>query len=220
MIYRLILMQFIMVSMAWSQTDQWKNVYTQSAWAERDGWQRSDELIQYLRLKKGATVADLGCHEGYITFKLVKVVGELGKVFAVDVEEGKLEKLRKHALQQGINNIATIKGDLDNPKLPANAVDAIIIIDTYHEMEEHAKILQQLKVALKQGGRLVLCEPIDDARRNATRRDQEAKHELGIRFALEDLTQAGFKIIRQQDPFVDREKIKGDKMWLIVAEKP
>jgi hypothetical protein len=51
------------------------------------------------------------------------------------------------------------------------------------------------------------------------REDQERKHELGINYALEDLKRAGFTILKQQDPFADRSKGKGDKMWLVVAVK-
>ena len=112
-----------------------------------------------------------------------------------------------------------IKGDYDNPKLPLNALDAVIILDSYHEMDGHDKILQHIKASIKHGGRLLLCEPIADERRKLIRKDQEAKHELSISFALEDLLKAGFTILKQQDPFVDRSQEKGDKMWLIVAVK-
>jgi SAM-dependent methyltransferase len=115
--------------------------------------------------------------------------------------------------------VTLIKGDYDNPKLPINSLDAVIILDTYHEMDDHDKILLHIKAALKPGGRLVLCEPIADERRKLNRDDQERKHELGMSFALEDLQKAGFTILKQQDPFVDRSKEKGDKMWLIVAIK-
>lgn len=215
---RLIILLFISSSLL-AQSDPWKNVYTQSAWTERDSWQKADELIQQLNLKKGSTVADIGSHEGYMSFKLAKIVGEAGRVYAVDVEEPKLEKLKTHAANGGIKNIITVKGDYDNPKLALNSLDGAIIIDTYHEMDDHDKILQHIKAALKKGGRLVLCEPIDDDRRAASRSTQEGRHELGMNYALEDLQRAGFIILKQQDPFVDREKIKGDKMWMIVAEK-
>ena len=220
MMYWALVIPWFFVSISFGQTDPWKNVYTQSAWAERDKWQRADELIQLLKLNKGGTVADVGCHEGYMTFKLSKVVGDAGKVYAVDVEEQKLEKVNQYASAQKINNVITVKGEYDDPKLPLGAFDAIIIIDTYHEMDDHDEILQHLKTALKKGGKLLLCEPIADSRRKASRSEQEGRHELDIRFALQDLTRAGFKIVKQQDPFVDREKIKGDKMWVIVAEKP
>jgi len=206
-----------MISFCALGQDQWKDVYKESAWIERDAWQKPTELIKQLNIKKGSAIADIGCHEGYMTFKLSKEVGEQGKVYAVDVEQSKLDRLKAHIDQRKVSNITLIKGEYDNPQLPLSSLDAIIILDTYHEMDDHDKILQHIKSALKPGGRLVLCEPIADERKNLSRADQERKHELGMNYALDDLQRAGFKILIKQDPFADREKIKGDKMWLIVA---
>jgi precorrin-6B methylase 2 len=206
-----------MISFCALGQDQWKDVYKESAWIERDAWQKPTELIKLLNIKKGSAIADIGCHEGYMTFKLSKEVGEQGKVYAVDVEQSKLDRLKAHIDQRKVSNITLIKGEYDNPQLPLSSLDAIIILDTYHEMDDHDKILQHIKSALKPGGRLVLCEPIADERKNLSRADQERKHELGMNYALDDLQRAGFKILIKQDPFADREKIKGDKMWLIVA---
>ncbi|HEY5822799.1 MAG TPA: class I SAM-dependent methyltransferase [Cyclobacteriaceae bacterium] len=216
---KLSLLIFILISFSSIGQDQWKDVYKEAAWTERDAWQKPQELIKQLNIKKGCQVADIGCHEGYMTFKLAKEVGENGKVFAVDVNQGKLDKMKVHIDQRKVNNITLVKGDYDNPKLPSNALDAVIILDTYHEMDDHDRILQHIKAALKPGGRLVLCEPIAEERKKLTRSEQEKKHELGISFALADLEKAGFKILTRQDPFADREKIKGDKMWMIVATK-
>jgi ubiquinone/menaquinone biosynthesis C-methylase UbiE len=199
--------------------NQWKDVYLESAWTERDEWQRPNELIRYLNIREGGVVADIGCHEGYMTFKLAAVVGNSGKVYAVDVEQGKLDKLAAHISERETQNVIPVKGDYDNPRLEPNAVDAVIIVDSYHEMDNHDEILQHIKTALKPGGRLLLCEPIDDKRRTALRDAQERKHELAMHYALTDLQKAGFKIIIQKDPFIDRTAIKGDKMWLIVAGK-
>jgi len=202
-----------------SAQDQWKNIYRESAWTERDKWQRANELIVLLNITEGSQVADIGCHEGYMTIKLTKAVTEKGKVYAVDVNQSKLDLLKNHLEDRKINNVNLVKGDYDNPKLPINALDAVIILDTYHEMDDHDKILQHIKASLKNGGRLVLCEPIAETRRKLSRAEQEQKHELGINFALEDLKKAGFKIMFQKDPFVDRSKVKGDMMWVIVAQK-
>jgi len=199
--------------------NQWKDVYRESAWNERDEWQKPNELIRYLNIREGSTVADIGCHEGYMTFKLSAVVGTSGKVYAVDVEQSKLDKLATHIEERKTQNVVPIEGDYDNPRLDPGAVDAVIIVDTYHEMDDHDEILQHIKTALKPGGRLLLCEPIDDERRTASRQAQESKHELAMHYALADLQKAGFKIIIQKDPFIDRTAIKGDKMWLIVAGK-
>jgi ubiquinone/menaquinone biosynthesis C-methylase UbiE len=203
---------------AFSQ-DPWKNIYSKPAWEARDQWQRADELISLMKIPEGSHVADIGCHEGYMTFKLAREVNNSGKVYAVDVDQSKLKKLDSYIADKKLTNIQTIKGDYDNPKLPPNQLDAVIILDTYHEMDDHDKILQHVKTALKKGGRLVICEPIADERRKLSRSVQEGKHELGMSYALEDLTKAGFRIIHQKDPFVDRTKEKGDKMWVVVAEK-
>jgi ubiquinone/menaquinone biosynthesis C-methylase UbiE len=197
--------------------DQWKNVYSESAWAERDQWQRADDLIHFLKINKASHVADIGCHEGYMSFKLSKIVGDPGKVFAVDVEQNKLDKLKNHIVQRKVSNIQLVKAEYDNPKLDTNSLDAVLILDAYHEMDDHDKILQHIKAALKQGGRLLICEPIADIRRGAKRSVQEGKHELGMNFAVEDLKKAGFKILVNEDNFINREKEKGDKMWVIVA---
>ena len=199
--------------------DPWKNIYRESAWADRDTWQRADDIIDLLKIQEGSTVADIGCHEGYMTIKLSGEVKNKGIVFAVDVEQGKLDLLKKHLADRKMSNVRLVKGDYDNPKLPTNSLDAAIILDTYHEMDDHDKILEHIKASLKNGGRLILCEPIAEARKKLTRAEQEKRHELGINFALDDLKKAGFEIVFQKDPFVDRSKVKGDMMWIVVAQK-
>ncbi len=202
-----------------SAQDSWKNVYSESAWTERDQWQKADELIRYLAIKPGSQVADVGCHEGYMTVKLASAVGAQGKVYAVDVEQQKLDRLETILVKRSLRQVTAIKGDYNNPKLPLNSLDGVIILDAYHEMDSHDEILQHVKAALKPGGRLILCEAVAESRRNSTREEQERRHELGMNFALEDLRKAGFTIVLKKDPFVDRSKEKGDMMWLIVARK-
>ena len=199
--------------------DPWKNIYSQHAWEARDKWQKADELMRLMKVSAGSRVADVGCHEGYMTFKLAREVGTQGRVYAVDVEPGKIEKVRRRAEENNLRQITAIKGEYDNPKLPLNTLDAVIILDTYHEMDAHDEILRHIKNSLKKGGRLLICEPIAEARRQLSRNEQEKKHELAIVHALGDMRKAGFKIIFQQDNYIDRTKEKGDKMWVIVAEK-
>lgn len=206
----------LVTQVAFAQTDSYKNVYTESEWKARDVWQKPADIIRRMKIDKTSVVADIGCNEGYLTFKLSNVAS---KVYAVDVDQGKLDKLTRHKDERKVANVVVVKGDYDDPKLPDNTLDAVVILDTYHEMDDHDEILQHIMTALKKGGRLVICEPIAESRRNSTRSQQEAKHELSMKFALEDLEKAGFKIQEQLDPFVDREKVKGDKMWIIVAVK-
>jgi precorrin-6B methylase 2 len=197
--------------------DQWKNVYSESAWAGRDSWQKPEAILKQLGCKEGSRVADVGCHEGYMTIKLSKLVGPSGTVYAVDVDQSKVDKLKGHLEARQLSNVMALKGNPDDPHLPPGMLDAILILDTYHEMKDHDTILHHLWVSLRPGGHLVICEPIAEERRKLVREEQERNHELGLPFALEDLKKAGFTILFKQDPFVDREKIKGDKMWIVVA---
>lgn len=215
---RLILIILLSCSVALAQ-DPYKNIYSSHAWKERDAWQKPGELIKLMNIQAGSQVADIGCHEGYMSYKLSKVVGDKGKVYAVDVDQSKLDKLKKSVEESATKNISVVRGEYDNPKLPDNALDAVIILDTYHEMDDHDKILEHIRAALKPGGKLLLCEPIAEQRRNLKRSEQEGKHELGMNFALDDLEKAGFKISFQKDPYIDRTKEKGDKMWVVVAVK-
>jgi ubiquinone/menaquinone biosynthesis C-methylase UbiE len=199
--------------------DTWKDVYSESAWKDRDRWQKADELIRSLGLITGSQVADVGCHEGYMTVKLSGMVGSSGRVYAVDIEQQKLDRLKVILETRAIKNVIPTKGEYDNPMLPMNALDAVLILDTYHEMDQRDQMLRHIREALKAGGRLVICEAIADSRRESPREDQERRHELGMKYAVEDLEKAGFTIVRRQDPLVDRTKEKGDKMWIIVAKK-
>src|SRR6185436_20571570 len=88
--------------------DQWKDIYKESAWADRDKWQKADELIKQLKLQPGSKVADIGCNEGYMTFKLSSVVSNTGKVYAVDVKQEKLDKLKEHATKRSVTNIIAV----------------------------------------------------------------------------------------------------------------
>lgn len=212
------LLLFIIPCVLYAQ-DPWKNVYSQKAWAERDAWQKPQEIMKQLNIHEGSLVADVGCHEGYMTVKLAKAVGTKGKVFAVDIDQSKLDKLKINLSERKISNVTLIKGDDDNPNLATHSLDAVVIVDTYHEMDDHDKILQHVKTALKPGGRLVMCEPLADERKGKSRSDQESKHELGMNYALEDLEKAGFKILYKKEDFADRSKVKGDRMWIVTAQK-
>lgn len=214
----LILLLLLTFAPAFSQ-DQWKDVYGESAWQDRDRWQKADELIRHLGIKAGSQVADIGCHEGYLSVKLAAAVGKSGTVYAVDVEQPKLDRLKTNLEKRQLQNVKSVKGDYDDPKLPQGTLDAVIILDTYHEMDDHDEILRHVLESLRPGGRLVICDPIAETRRDKTRDEQERRHELGMNFAKDDLVKAGFELILEKDPFVDRKKEKGDTMWLLVARK-
>ena len=197
---------------------QSQNIYSEDTWEARDQWQQVPKILEAIGLKKGHHIADIGSHQGYMTFKFAKAVGNAGQVYAVDVSSRQLRVLDDLLEERKVRNVETIKSDYDDPKLKANSLDIAFIMDAYHEMDDYEDILAHIKKALNQGGKLVIMEPIAEDRRGLSRSSQEAKHELDMKYALADLEKAGYRILRQEDPFIDREAKKHDKMWLIIAE--
>lgn len=126
--------------------------------AERDQEEDPDRAIDVLKLPKGATVADIGAGSGYMTEKLSKKVGPMGKVFASDIQPGMIELLDKRIAKRKLTNVTPILGAQDDPRLPVEAVDLVIMVDVYHELSQPQLMLRHIKASLKPGGRLVLVE--------------------------------------------------------------
>lgn len=195
-----------------------QNIYSEDTWAARDKWQNVPEILSAMGLKSGDVIADIGSHQGYMTFKFSDAVGGSGKVYAVDVSSRQLRVLDDLLKERKVSNVETIKGDYDDPKLPRASLDFAFIMDAYHEMDDYEDILAHVKESLKPSGRLVIMEPIGDDRRGMSRSSQEAKHEIDMKYVIADLQKAGYRVLRQEDPFIDRTEKKHDKMWLLIAE--
>lgn len=126
--------------------------------SERVQEEEPDVALDALKLPSGATVADVGAGSGYMTVKMAKRVGPSGKVYAVDIQPQMLTLLRQRLDREKISNVGLILGGYDDPRLPANEVDLILMVDVYHEFAEPQKMLQRMRESLKSGGRLVLLE--------------------------------------------------------------
>lgn len=132
-----------------------------AGWLERPEREKEEEpekVLKVLDIKPGASVADVGAGSGYFTFRLGKKVGKDGKVYAVDIQEEMLEILRRGAKKEKLENIVPILGKEDDPRLPAAALDLILMVDVYHEFEFPYEMTQAMVKALKPGGRIVFVE--------------------------------------------------------------
>src|SRR5450755_3948260 len=125
---------------------------------ERAEEEQPDKAIALLAIAKGATVADIGAGNGYMTWRLAERVGPTGKVYANDIQPEMLEMLRKNMQQRKLKNVETVLGTFDDPKLPANTLDLVLLVDVYHEFSEPQKMLPPIRESLKPDGRLVLLE--------------------------------------------------------------
>jgi ubiquinone/menaquinone biosynthesis C-methylase UbiE len=130
-------------------------------WLERPEREQEEEpskLVAALKFKPGDVVADIGAGSGYLTFRIAKLVGPKGKVLAVDIQKEMLDLIRQGMKARQISNVEPIKGTESDPKLPANTVDLIIMVDVYHEFEYPFEMAEAMVRALKPGGRLVFVE--------------------------------------------------------------
>ena len=174
--------------------------------AERDQWQHSAEIIQALELSPGSAVADLGCGSGYFALKLSAAVHPIGKVYAIDIRRLPLAVLWTRSLIGHRRNIDLVLGQPDNPHLPPNSLTAVLIANTYHELDDRSAVLQQLNRSLVAGGRLVIADP-----------EKSENKELRFEMVEAELKNNGFEILRRDNPFLQQPE-RGP-WWLIVARK-
>ncbi len=182
---------------------------------QREAWQKVPEIFDAMLVKPGAVVADIGAGGGFFTSRLSTAVGAEGRVLAVDVAADALGRLRKRVADDALTNVTVVAGAVDDPKLAEGSLDAILIVNAYHEMTQHQLMLAKMKAALKPGGRLVIVEPIAPSRREARREDQARNHEIGAEFVRADAKAAGFAEVALHDPFTARAH-GNDQEWMLV----
>jgi ubiquinone/menaquinone biosynthesis C-methylase UbiE len=125
---------------------------------ERETEEAPDAALDAIGIARGATVADVGAGAGYFTWRLAERVGPAGKVYANDIQPEMLDLLRKNIAARHLNNVQTVLGTEDDPKLPAGQIDLIMLVDVYHEFSQPQKMLRKMRESLKPDGRLVLLE--------------------------------------------------------------
>lgn len=125
---------------------------------ERESEEQPDRALDLLKIAKGSTAADIGAGAGYITWRLAERVGPAGKVYANDIQPEMLDLLQRNMRQRKLENVESVLGDIDDPKLPAGAMDLVILVDVYHEFSEPQKMLRKIRESMKPDGRLVLLE--------------------------------------------------------------
>jgi ubiquinone/menaquinone biosynthesis C-methylase UbiE len=113
-------------------------------------------VIAELDIPRGGTVVDLGAGVGYFTWRLARQVGPQGRVIAVDVQEGMLDRLRSNLAERGVTNVDIILGEPSDPQLPRGEVDLVLLVDVYQELAYPQKTMEHVRRALKPDGRVVI----------------------------------------------------------------
>jgi ubiquinone/menaquinone biosynthesis C-methylase UbiE len=167
-------------------------------WLERGEREREEnptKAIRALDIQPGMTVCDLGAGSGYYTVRMSRLVGPTGKVYAVDIQPRMLDLLTRRLRSDGIQNVIPVLSTEDDPKLPPQSQDLILLVDVYHEFARPQLMLRRMREALKDDGRLVLLE---------FRKEDESvpirlEHKMSIAEVKAELEPEGFRIEKVLD---------------------
>jgi ubiquinone/menaquinone biosynthesis C-methylase UbiE len=162
----------------------------------RDKRLQIDRVMDLLAITRGKTVADIGAGSGWFTVRAARRVGEEGMVYAVDINPESIRYIDDRVAKEKLHNVKTILGKADDPLLPAGAVDAVLLLKTYHEVAAPVALLRNLRTALRPGARIGIID------RNGNGED----HGVGRDVVLREAAQAGYRLLEQYD------FVKGDKM--------
>lgn len=128
----------------------------------RASWQKPEQVVGALEIRPGDRVADLGAGDGYFVPYLSEAVGPNGRVFAVEVDDEVIGELRDRVSEEGYENVETVRGELEDPLLPDGSVDLVLIVNTYHHIEDRPAYFERLRGDLGEGGRVAIVEPNED----------------------------------------------------------
>ncbi len=194
--------------------------------ASREPYQKATDLLAALQLSPGDWVADVGAGGGYYSMRLADIVGPEGKVFSEDISDSAMRWLNTRVRTFNLRNVEVVKGDSDDPKLPAGRLAAVLIVDSYHHLTNHQAMLEKILHALKPGGCLVVADYSFTEHRSRPRADQLKLHEIDPELARKEIGAAGFEVVKCEDPFVKwkpgvgNTRASATDMWLMVAVRP
>lgn len=162
---------------------------------EREQEERPSKVMEQLKLKPGMTVCDLGCGNGFYTLLMSKVVGEKGKVLAVDIQQEMLHLLDLRCKDAGVKNVVPVLSTIVDPKLPAGKVDLILMADVYHEFSHPEQMLAAMRKSLSEEGVIALLE----YREEDPRVPIKPLHKMSKRQIFKEYKANGFRVARQFD---------------------
>lgn len=183
-----------------------------AAWLERQSRavdEAPDLAVQAMQLEPDAVVADIGAGTGYFSFRLAAAVPR-GRVYAVDIQPEMLDIIHKRIQRRSIDNVTPVTGESDDPNLPAGKIDAVLLVDAYHEFAYPYEMMRGIVRALRPGGRVFLIEYRGEDASIPIKR----LHKMTQQQAVREMNAAGLEWIETRDflptqHFMVFEKPKG-----------
>jgi ubiquinone/menaquinone biosynthesis C-methylase UbiE len=172
--------------------------YSGAPWLTRESRDREEDcntLLQALKIEPGDTVCDMGCGNGFYAVRIAKLLGERGKVIAVDIQREMLELLKERAEAERVTNIETVLGTIVDPKLPEASIDLMLLVDVYHEFSHPEEMLAAIRKSLKPSGRVALVE----FRAEDLKVPIKPLHKMSKAQIMKEFPTNGFKLVEEFD---------------------
>lgn len=162
---------------------------------QRAQWQKPDEVVRMLHLRRGSRIADIGAGTGYFSVRLARAVGTSGRVYAVDIDRRAVQYMRRRFRRAHLPQAIAVEGTPTDPKLPQR-VDLVFICDTWHHIEDRVTYARTLRRSLRPSGRVVIVDFKPEA-------DPAIGPPREMRLSAEQITgelqQAGFHVVVAAD---------------------
>jgi len=155
-----------------------------------------NRVLDILDMAPGRVVADIGAGSGWFTMLAAKRVTETGNVYAVDINPESIRYINQRAQKEDLYNIKTVLSTPDDPLLPAEKIDSVLLLKTYHEVEKPVTLLRNLRHSLQTGAKVGIID----------RNGNGENHGVARQVVIREASQAGYTL-REQYDFV-----KGDDM--------
>ncbi len=124
----------------------------------REERQKPRDIVDALDLKAGSTVADIGTGVGFMLPYLSHAVGDKGHVIGEDIQSDFLDKAKTKAQLSRLNNVQFVLGTDRDPKLPADSLEGVLVLDVYHHLDYPEVMLEHIRDSLLSDGKLVIVE--------------------------------------------------------------
>jgi SAM-dependent methyltransferase len=151
----------------------------------RDQRLHIDRVMDILGIAPSKGVADIGAGSGWFTVRAAQRVGPSGTVYAVDINPDAIKYIDQRIQKESLTNVKTILSTPDDPRLPKESVDAVLLLKTYHEVADPVALLRRLRQALRPGARLGIIDRNGDA----------ANHGVSQKIVIEEAARAGYHLV-------------------------
>jgi predicted methyltransferase len=166
---------------------------------DRHEWNKPDQIMDALGIADGSVVAELGAGGGWFVIQLAGRVGPNGLVYAEDIQSQMIEVIQRRVQRERLHNVRTVLGTASDARLPPG-LDAVLIFDAYHEIEDPVTLLRNVTRSLRPQGRL----GIGDYTAGGGGPGPAAEERPDPGAVVKDATAAGLQLTKREDipPFL------------------